>query len=355
MSPEASNTPASSSPQAGRGFIAPTGDGHLLLTGSFHAVPAEVDPEISLEINHLPVAMAVDGIRLVRSGFAPAVQAIGIIDGSFTYAASEPSLRPQVRGRATVNGLTMVAPEFRKPFTLPALHFTTVAAASPRLRRHAGLRQVSQPVPSIAEAALSLDPFIIGQASGLSNPLTVSGAFNRTGFTLHVRGQSPVGQIAALGSEFGLLRNRDVSLAPLGTADLDLTIHGPWLIPVAEYPVSPAALDGSVRLRNAQLTASFLAQPLEISSAQAVLGNNQIDWITASMDYGSIHGDGSLSYPAFCELPPTACAPHFALHVATLDAAAAQSALLGTIRHGELVQRLLDRIDGGDHFWPPIC
>src|SRR5271168_2703139 len=172
--------------RAGRLFdaitcLAPTGDGHLLLTGSLHAVPAEVDPEISLEINHLPVAMAFDGIRLVRSGFAPAVQATGIIDGSFTYAASTPSLWPQIRGRATVNGLTMVAPEFRKPFTLPALHFTTVAAASPRLRRHAGLRQVSPPVPSIAEAALSLDPFIIGQASGLSNPLTVSGAFNRTG------------------------------------------------------------------------------------------------------------------------------------------------------------------------------
>jgi hypothetical protein len=37
--------------------LSPTGDGHLLLTGSIHAVPAKPDPNLSLELNHVPVAL----------------------------------------------------------------------------------------------------------------------------------------------------------------------------------------------------------------------------------------------------------------------------------------------------------
>jgi uncharacterized protein involved in outer membrane biogenesis len=344
--------------RAGRFFdaitcLTPTGDGHLLLTGSIHAVPAGTDPELSLEINHLPVSMAVEGLRLVRSGFAPAVQATGTVDGNFSYSINAPAQAPQIHGQATVNGVSLVAPEIPKPLALPALHFTTDATPAIRPRRAAALRRVSQPVSPIAEAALSLEPFSLGEATALPSALTVSGAFHRSGFSVHVRGQSHIEQIANLGKEFGLLPNRSVTFGPLGTAEVDLSIHGPWLVRVAEHP---AALDGSIRLHNALLTAAFLAQPLEIGSAQAVLGDNRIDWTATAIVYGPVHADGTLSYPAFCAAA-VGCLHEFTLRLATLDTAAAQAALLGSSHHGELVQRLLDRISptaGGNHSWPAL-
>lgn len=344
--------------RAGRLFdaitcLTPTGDGHLLLTGSIHAVPAGIDPELSLEVNHLPVNIAVEGVRLVRSGFAPAVQATGTIDGNFSYSANATAQPAQVHGQATVNGLTLVVPEIPKPLALPVLHFTTEPAPAVRARRTAKLRAVSQPVSPMAEEALSLEPFSFGQATALPGALTVSGTFHRSGFSVHVQGQSHIGQVAALGKELGLVANRSVTFGTSGTADVDLTIHGPWLVPVTERP---AALDGSIRLRNAQLTADFLVQPLEIGSAQAVLADNRVDWTASGMAYGPIHADGTLSYPAFCGAGP-ACPHQFTLRIATLDTAAAQAALLGASHHGELVQQLLDRINpsaGGDRSLPAL-
>jgi hypothetical protein len=107
--------------------------------------------------------------------------------------------------------------------------------------------------------------------------------------------------------------------------------------------VAPAAVDGTLRLHNAQLSGDFLAQPVRIPAAQAAFAGNEITWTASGMIYGPLHGDGTLSYPAFCGTP-TGCVHRFGLHLAALDAETAQNALLGAQRHGELIERLLDRL-----------
>ena len=148
-----------------------------------------------------------------------------------------------------------------------------------------------------------------------------------------------------------------VDFDSLGTADLDLTVHGPWMLPVTDQPVAPAAFDGTVRLHNAQLTGDFLAQPMRIPAAQAVFDGNEIAWTASAVTYGPVRADGTLSYPTFCTAP-TGCVPRFGLHIASLDAATAQNALLGAQRHGELVERLLDRIrslNQSSPKWPALA
>ncbi len=338
--------------------LVPTGDGHLLLTGSINGAGGKLDPALSLEVNHLPVAQAFDGLRLIRSGFAPEVQAQGAIDGNFVYAPPNQSVVPQLQGQAVVEGLTLAAPAFEKPLTFPALHFVVGENSSERPRRR-GQRTVSPSGPhaeaSGVELALLLEPFAFGQTAAASAPLNASGTFTRSGFSVRVTGQSHLGQLAALGKEFGLLRNRTVNFGPEGTAEVDVTIHGPWLSPVvdADHPAVPLAVDGSMRLHSAELTSDFLAQPLQISNAQATIGDNRVDWNANAFAYGPIHADGTLSYPVFCSTEPE-CFRHFTLHVAALDAATAQSALLGATRHGEIVQQVLDRIGGNSHPWPAL-
>ncbi len=328
--------------------LAPTGDGHLLLTGSLQGIPKDLVPELSLEVNHLPVAEAFDGVRLVRSGFAPAIQAAGAIDGNFILRKTLPASSPEVTGHAVVNGLIVAAPAFEKPLTLPPLHFTINEAPAARPAHRPG-QPVSSPASSPGtDATLLLEPVSLSPsavaAGAPSPPLNLSGAFDPGGFRLHIAGQARVGEVLALGREFGLLRSRSVEFTPQGTADLDLSVSGPWLLPVTgqDHP-GPSALDGAMRIHNAQLTGAFLAQPLQVGAAQAFFTGNQVRWTASALTYGLVHADGTLTYPAYCEAPPE-CRRHFTLHIAALDAATAQNAILGASRHGELVQQLLDRL-----------
>jgi hypothetical protein len=328
--------------------LAPTGDGHLLLTGSVHANESQPDPALSLEVNNTPAAMVLDGLRLVRSGFAPAVKATGRVDGNFTYATGPGSAEPQLHGGATVNGAMIALPSLARPLALPTLHLAmnTDAAAVPK-RGTAGSRRKVAAAP-VEEPALLLEPFALGGPGSLS----ASGAFTRNGFRVHADGESSIEQALALGKELRLMRGGDVRFAPKGTADLDVTLHGPWIGPMSDS-ANAVSVEGAVKLRNAEITGDFLAQPLEIASTQAVFGENEANWTATSVVYGPIHADGSLRYPLFCQAPAD-CAPHFTLRLASLDAEAAQSALLGAPRHGELVQSLIDRFGSDKRAWPTM-
>ena len=348
--------------------LVPTGEGHLLLTGSVHAVPEKTAPNLTLELNHVPAPWALDGVRLIRSGFGSSLVATGVINGSFTYASPDATAtatgnagEAQLRGQATVDHLTIAGPASPKPLALPDLRFAMNSQAPPvTIRAHLA------PIPALGHNELLLEPFAVGAASieapatPSSKPpasMTVSGSFDWNGFSVHLAGESRVGELVSLGKVFGLFQHLPIDFGGQGLADLDLTAHDPWMVPVTDQPAPPTPVDGTLRLHNAQVTANFLAQPLRIPSAQAVFAGNDVTWSASGMNYGLLHGDGTLNYPAFC---PTAgeCVPHFSLHLASLDAATAQSALLGAQHHGELIERLLDRLrnlNRSDPSWPALA
>jgi hypothetical protein len=260
-----------------------------------------------------------------------------------------------------VNNLTIAGPALQKPLALPDIHLA-MSSQKPPLPRGHGI-----PVPSSSYDELVLDPFVVGPGAApteapatlpvkLPASITVSGAFAESGFSLHLAGESRVGELVSLGKEFGLFQHLPIDFGNQGTADLDLTAHGAWMLPVTDQLVAPAAVDGTLRLHNAQVTGTFLAQPLHIPAAQAVFAGNEVTWTASSMNYGLLRGDGTLSYPAFCTAAG-GCVPHFSLHLATLDAETAQSALLGAQRHGELIDRLLDRVrnlNDASPAWPSL-
>jgi hypothetical protein len=331
--------------------LAPTGDGHLLLTGSIHTIAANPDPELSLELNNVPVAWALNGVRLVRAGFGSSLIATGTIDGNFAYSSpdskSAASANPELGGQATVNQLTIAGPALQKPLALPMLRLAMKSGSPPQIHRVHGV-----PAPAVDSNELLLEPFVVGSspvqaaatpAAKLPASMTVSGAFARNGFSVHLGGESNLGELITLGKEIGLLQRIPANVGNQGTADLDLTVHGPWMLPITDQPVAPAAVDGTLRLHNAQLSGDFLTQPVRIPAAQAAFAGNEITWTASGMIYGPLHADGTLSYPAFCRMP-TGCVHHFGLHLATLDAQTAQNAILGAERHGELIERLLNRL-----------
>jgi hypothetical protein len=349
--------------------LMPTGKGHLLLTGSVHALPEMTDPNLTLELNHVPVPWALDGVRLVRAGFGGSLVASGVINGSFIYASpgaitattkDAKTREAQLRGQATVDHLMIAASGNPKPLDLPDLRL--VMNSQPQL---ASARGRSALIPTASHDELLLEPFVVEAASDeasatastrLSPSITVNGSFTGSGFSVHLGGESQVGELVSLGKEVGFFQRLPIDFGSQGVAELDLTAHGPWMLPVSDQPIASVALDGTFRLHNAQVTAAFLAQPLRIPAAQAVFAGNEVTWSAAGMNYGLLHGDGTLSYPAFCTAI-AGCIPHFSLHLASLDAETAQSALLGAQRHGELIDRLLDRVrhlNQSSPSWPPL-
>jgi hypothetical protein len=349
--------------------LVPTGAGHLLLTGSVRAFAETTDPDLTLELNHVPAPWALDAVRLIRSGFGSSLVATGVINGSFTYASPDAAStvtgtgkagKPQLLGQATVSNLTIASPSNPKPLALPDLRLA-MNSQTPLLAARGHLAAI----PAFSHNELLLEPFVVEAASAetaapsslkLPASMTVSGSFAWNGFSVHLGGESRVGELISLGKEVGLFQHLPVEFGGQGTADLDLTAHGPWMLPVTDQAAAPTAFDGTLRLHNAQVTGHFLAQPLRIPAAQAVFAGNEVTWTASGMNYGLLHGDATLSYSTSCTAAG-GCVPQFSLHLASLDAATAQSALLGAQRHGELIDRLLDRLrnlNQSDPSWPSI-
>jgi hypothetical protein len=177
---------------------------------------------------------------------------------------------------------------------------------------------------------------------------------------MHLGGVTSLARLKVFGRTFGLLGGA-------GTAALDLDVRGKWLLPVpdSEHPVVASTAEGSIAIRNAELTTSYLSQPLKIASAQGILSPTQIEWTNASISYGKLEAQGTLDYPTLCPGPgspssslagvdTTPCAGRFSLVFPTLDLAALQSTLLGTSEGGQLLRQILDRIDRHSVKWPNL-
>lgn len=316
--------------------LVPTGSGHLLLTGKIGGIGSAIRPDLSLEVNHLPAAYALSALRLVRSGFARNLQVAGVVNGEVRLP---PEGAPEAS--AAIEELTITSPSADRPMVVHGLRFTTPVPSTHHRRR--------SPPPKTLQ--ILLQPLSLAP----SLPLTVAGSFDGNGFNLHLTGHSPAQASLVFFRHLGVSHGIPSVTDPHALADFDLTLHGPWMLPVSdsEHPPSPTALDGTVRLRNAQFQPGFLSHPIEILNAQASFSSSQVMWNPVTFSYGPIHGTASFSVPLTCDLP-AGCPARFTLHAAELDAAVLQSAIEAPQPQGT-IQQLLSRIERRANPWPQLA
>ena len=309
----------------------PVGDGALRLAGSIQEVQTQPQAQLTLAIDRVPASAVLTALQEVRSGLGSGVQAAGALNGQFQYATQN-GRPPSIAGEVALDSLSLTPPDSRKPFLVGPVR---LRCESPQ----AGNDETGSP-------ALLLQP--VRLAMGAPVPVTVDGRFTPAGFDLHLGGVTTLARLKAFGKTFGLLGGA-------GTATLDLDLRGKWLLPVpdSEHPVVASTAEGSIAIRNAELTTSYLSQPLKIASAQGILSPTQIEWTNASITYGKLEAQGTLEYPTLC-IASAPCAGHFSLVFPTLDLAALQSTLLGTSEGGELLRQILDRIDRHSVKWPDL-
>jgi AsmA family/AsmA-like C-terminal region len=305
----------------------PVGDGGLRLTGDVQEVQTQPRANLKLEIHRVPAAAVLSGLQEVRSSLGAGVQAAGALNGRFQYT-SQSGREPQIVGEMALDSLSLT-PDFAKPFVL----------APVRLKSD-GPQLLLQPVRL---------------AMGAPAPVTLDGRFTPAGFDLHLSGVSSLARLQAFNRAFGILGSARIALAGAGTAALDLDVRGKWLLPVpdSENPIASSTAEGSIGIRNAELTTSYLSRPLRILSAQGILSPGQTAWTNATISYGKLEGQGSLEYPTLCSANAP-CVGRFALNSAALDLGALQSTLLGASEGGELLRQLINRIDRHSVKWPEL-
>jgi AsmA family/AsmA-like C-terminal region len=323
--------------------VSPVGDGALRLTGLVQGVRTLPQANLMLEIDRVPAAAVLAGLQQVRSGLGAGIQAGGALNGHVRYA-SQQGRHPLITGEMALASLSLTPPDAGKPFVL----------APVRVRCDS---------PDAGPPALLLQP--VRLAMGAPVPLTVDGRFTSAGFDFHLGGAASVARLQAFNKSFGLLGSHStrspavgassVVLGGAGTAALDLNVRGKWLLPVpdSDNPITSSTAEGSIAIKNAELTTSYLSQPLRIASAQGILSPTQIAWTNASIGYGKLEAQGTLEYPTLCT-GTTPCVGHFSLNTAALDLGALQSTLLGSSGGGELLRQLLNRIDRHSVKWPEL-
>jgi AsmA family/AsmA-like C-terminal region len=329
----------------------PVGDGHLLLTGD---VQHFFSPQahLNLEINQTPASFAVNVLGLIRASLLASPSATGLINGNFAYATDAAM---KLSGQATIEPLSLKLSDDSAPFVLPAMHFSTHAAAPTQ----SGLRNkkahaIAAQVPT--SGTIFLD--VPATNMGAPNPLQLSGQFTADGFSLRLTGQSGIGRLKDLSSSFGALRPWTTHLVAQGFADMDLTFAGPWLTEPsasadAQSALPDSAIQGWLRLQNSQAKLDWLPEPMEIASATVNFGGGRVRWSNASVSINGVAVRGSADAALRCD-STAVCPMHFNVDIPQLDAAALQSSLLGAGRHGELLNAILAEVERKTAPWPEM-
>ena len=337
------------------------GSGDLLLHGHIRKMQPGAETKLDLEIRGLPASAVLTGLQELRDGWGNELRTTGEINGHFTYISSSDS--PSfLLGEARARSLTLVPPNPLRPLALSPVHLFleghTATSGAARFTHPAAI--------PIAQQALVLQP--IRLSLGEPSPLSIDGRFTLSGFNLHLSGSAAIARLRGLSralagasasqpssqSSWGGIAG--AKLGTRGTANLDLNVHGPWLLPVAdaEHPVLPSVTEGTVLLRDVELSAPYLSRPLNIASARGTIHPADVSWSDVSFVYGDLEGEGALEYPKLCT-PEAACSGHFTLAEPSLDIGELQSTLRSSGQSGEILEEILSHIDHRATVWPQLA
>lgn len=365
----------------GLSCLLPTGDGHLLLTGS---IPDLLDPSpsLALEVNHLPASLMVQVLGLLRQR-AGSIGAEGALNGMFLYGpqaapatapataqAKHPLRRHETassslptgwRGQLTANALQLQIAGIGSPIVIPHLLLTAKDSTEHQplyptqhgTHERSPLRDARTSTASTTATvpfALTLAPLTV--SFGGKAPLNLSGILSTAGFALNATGEASIADLAALHQQLGTVPNALDQLAPAGMAQVNLTFQGPWIAPVVDFGSRLSlSTEGTLSLTHAVFHPGYLTEPATIAHASLTLAPGEITWNNAAFTLGALSGQISASYPMNC--PSAApCFAQFTLELPKANVAQLIAAFTGSDAHGVLWADVMAHLGSGHRIWP---
>jgi hypothetical protein len=348
----------------------PVGDGRARLTGDLPRSGSA--PHLTLELDRIPVQVGLDALRTVRSGLDPALEARGSVSGKMSYDPDfersnppPPDLHP-IRAKAQSAKARALIPEpLTGSFTMDGMELNGKGLTKPIQV----VKAVLAPAPYQPGLPATLEATIPIPAGG-SAPLAVTAHLGLSGYVVGVRGIASIARLKELAAVSGISDVSSLNELTGEPVTLDLSANGPWLQSAtvivspsapsasstasAPPPPTPDRFSGTISFNKASWKSTFLANPVEISSATLHLENDGVRWDPVAFSYGLVKGSGTLEIPATCEVPQ-GCPPQFTVQFESLDASALQAAMLGAHEPGTLLSTLIQRLrPASAPMWPTL-
>ncbi|MDE3186952.1 MAG: AsmA family protein [Acidobacteriota bacterium] len=350
----------------------PLGNGHIRLAGS---LPGNAPPQLSVELQTIPVQAGLDVLRTLRSGLGEGLEARGTVSGKLAYVPSAAAAKPASPAlKRHARKQTAMTPAAAQPALSGSLAVEGFSLSGDGLSQPIQIaKTVLEPAPATEGQGQALTAAVAIPAGG-STPLAIAVRLALSGYQVTLRGPASLARIREMAHVAGI---EDISALESFTGDpatLNLSAEGPWL-PTPEMSlggmktaasatgqgVLPSVttsasdqLSGTVTLRNAIWKSDYLASDVEIAQATLHLGADTLRWDPVVFSYGPVKGTASLAVPAPCEAPET-CPPRLDLQFGELDASALQAAFLGARKPGTLLSTLIARLrPSSAPLWPRL-
>jgi hypothetical protein len=290
---------------------APVGSGVITLRGDA-GLPGAHTIDVKMNIDNVPVAAAAALARRAKKDLPTDLVSSGSIQGDFSMKDDAAKSRvAEFEGHGEIVNLRLQSTSANVelapgniPFGLssgPASIHSSSKNKSARL-----LETELSPAPDEFHIEYGPFPVALGQVA----PAQAGGWIARSGYALGIRGDGEVSHALRLAALLGLPA---VKASVEGLAEMKLQIAGSWADSISggTSGFSPAAVTGTVQLRNVRASLRGVNGPIEIRSAEVLLGD-EVRVQKLSAHAADAQWMGSVTLPRGCGMPG-ACLVQFNL------------------------------------------
>jgi hypothetical protein len=286
----------------------PVASGGVRMSGKFSPTSPK-NYDLSVVANRVPLSAVAAFALAAKRNLPDDLMAVGEMDAAFGFHSQEdgPS---DWHGTGSTSAFIVRSSAASNPIQVTAIHFHMGSRASAEvIPRLSGQARKPKPEPQ-RTSSLMIDPFFI--QLGLGAALQLHGELGSQDYSLTVKGSAPVERILDLGNTSGF-RSRLKNVT--GTANLDLTVRGPW----ANF--APAQLIGAAHLENVSAAIPGVKEHLMLASADVHFSDAEAMLVIsnpAQFEHSPVALKGSISSPVSC-LSETPCPLAFDLQAASLS------------------------------------
>lgn len=254
---------------------APVNDGLLTLDGTITGVQHPRAYDLSLTASKIPIQGVVELARRCKKNIPADLIAGGKLDGKIRLSRDENSTIPTWEGKGGTLEVRLISRTTNMDLTLGSVP-VQVATARGKAK-------------SVTATQMSLGP--VRLPLGATAPATLTGWFSRSGYNLHLQGDTQIQRVLRLARMVGVPASQP---AADGNARVDLQVAGDWT------GFAPPQVTGKAQLASIKAEVSGINAPLEITSANVLL---QPEIVSVQNINATIAGSawrGSLKLPRQC-------------------------------------------------------
>ena len=280
----------------------PVGDGKVDLTGSVSGPPSSPSYSVSLSATEVPAKAVIAFLRNATGRIPDDLVAKGTLNGKLlAHRHGDPNQQVELQGQGEIQKLELASGS-ASPMVIGTVPVSVASDLSPaNIRNKAAFPQVTR--VEFGPAAVTL---------GRPSPLQVRASFSRLGYQASVRGEAGIKRVLQAANSF---RIPTPAVAADGNSAVDLTIAGEWA--GSQHPI----VTGTAKLRSVRARVRGLNAPLQIESADLVLGEQSVRVRNLNASAADASWRGTLDIPRPCAAADS-CNFQFNLHAAEVSASA---------------------------------